>query len=331
MRGTLVFLGLLLAGCSSNPSTTPDASLGDSATDAFSDASADANGRTTERLQFTSPMLAPGEERTICMLKKMSQRTARYLRSARVHIGGGSHHLIVYRSPEQEEQPWGSCGGFSGLFNAGAVSVPMVLAQQERSELRLPEDPPVGMPLREEQMLRIEFHVLNTTSNPLQAMAEVELDTVPVTPDVQRADLLFWGTSELDLAPRSMRTVHYRRSPPTGVKLFAVSSHTHQFGTLATVSLATGVDPDYRDLRELHRSTTWSEPPLSLLNPPVVLGANEHLHLACTFNNTSDGPVRFGESALDEMCFLIGYYYPGQGSSFCLQSSTGSTCGVLRE
>jgi hypothetical protein len=28
--------------------------------------------------------------------------------------------------------------------------------------------------------------------------------------------------------------------------------------------------------------------------------------------------VSFGESALDEMCFVGGYYYPSQGMDLCL-------------
>ena len=42
--------------------------------------------------------------------------------------------------------------------------------------------------------------------------------------------------------------------------------------------------------------------------------------------NTTDQPVKFGESALDEMCFVILYYYPSKGVDVCLDNR----CGVRK-
>ena len=40
----------------------------------------------------------------------------------------------------------------------------------------------------------------------------------------------------------------------------------------------------------------------------------------CTYMNTSNQQIGFGESANDEMCFFWAYYYPSQGSKVCVHT-----------
>jgi len=48
------------------------------------------------------------------------------------------------------------------------------------------------------------------------------------------------------------------------------------------------------------------------LDPPVVIPSNGGFQLQCSWNNTTSSTIKFGESALAEMCFFWGYYYPKQ-------------------
>ncbi|MBL8685102.1 MAG: hypothetical protein JNK05_38350 [Myxococcales bacterium] len=291
------------------------------------------NAAQTYRVDLVTPELAPGEERTICAVHKIANRAGAMLREARVHIGNASHHLIVYRTAtRQESREWTPCNGFSGLFGATTSTLPVVAAQQERTTLRLPSDPPVGIPMEAEQHLRFEFHVINISREPAVARASVELDLAPRTTDTREAHILFWGTADISVSPRATGEARLRRAPPEGASLFSLSSHTHQFGTLASVSIGRGAGVDATDLREVHRSTNWSDPPQTVFAPALRLAADEHLHLRCEYRNTSDRTLRFGESAFEEMCFLWAYYYPATQSQFCLEmpGGSGSACGVLR-
>jgi len=54
----------------------------------------------------------------------------------------------------------------------------------------------------------------------------------------------------------------------------------------------------------------WEAPEMKPLEPHVKVPAAGGFMLQCSWNNTTDATVTFGESALAEMCFFWGYYYP---------------------
>ena len=62
----------------------------------------------------------------------------------------------------------------------------------------------------------------------------------------------------------------------------------------------------------------WSTPSWSLIAPQFDFDGTNGLTYQCSWTNTTDEVVSFGESALDEMCFVGGYYYPSQGMNLCL-------------
>jgi hypothetical protein len=84
-----------------------------------------------------------------------------------------------------------------------------------------------------------------------------------------------------------------------------VSSHQHRFGTRASIRPVLGGvegDPIYENRR-------WAEPQLRWLPAPVRLEAGDRLRLLCEWNNRSDDTLRYGPSALDEMCNVNGYFF----------------------
>jgi hypothetical protein len=55
--------------------------------------------------------------------------------------------------------------------------------------------------------------------------------------------------------------------------------------------------------------------------PPIAFTRSNGLSFQCDWTNTTDQLVSFGEGALDEMCFVFGYYYPSTGVDTCLDGS----------
>ena len=49
--------------------------------------------------------------------------------------------------------------------------------------------------------------------------------------------------------------------------------------------------------------------------PMLRIGKDEVIKTRCSFNNTTDKTVVFGESTNEEMCIAVLYYYPEQGGS----------------
>ena len=67
--------------------------------------------------------------------------------------------------------------------------------------------------------------------------------------------------------------------------------------------------------------TDWANPAWRSLNPPLDYSGSNGLSFKCDWDNTTDKAVTFGEGALDEMCFVLGYYYPSSGVDTCIDGS----------
>jgi hypothetical protein len=60
-------------------------------------------------------------------------------------------------------------------------------------------------------------------------------------------------------------------------------------------------------------NTNWEEPPMYVFDTPLEFDGVNGLKFQCEYHNTTPTWVTFGESALQEMCFLWMYYYPSKG------------------
>lgn len=295
---------------------------------------------THERMLSIGPLtLMPGQETTVCVLRRLGNMGPEYLQRVRAHLSDASHHLIVYRSTADTEQltPM-RCNGFSGVTGVtttGMIETPLLIAQNHDAQLTMPAG--VGMNLAANQMIRIEYHAVNATSAPVQIQGDVWLDTIEQNGSLQPADVLFWGNVRFAIPPAGSPgatdyQVHFFHRPWSGVHIFGLTSHTHHLGTLGTISIATNTTTDSSmstDIREIHRSTSWSEPPLTLFDPALTLAADQGLHLVCHYNNVTTSTVSFGESVNQEMCFMWAYYYPApRGTQICVEgySASGAQC-----
>jgi hypothetical protein len=61
------------------------------------------------------------------------------------------------------------------------------------------------------------------------------------------------------------------------------------------------------------RASAWRT-----LSPQVDFDGTNGFTYQCDWTNTTDQTVQFGESALDEMCIIAGYYYPSRGIIDCI-------------
>jgi hypothetical protein len=340
MRSTaLLILAVALAACSSTSNPGPDTGSDvPGSTDATSGDDASLDAQTTPldvpgdlpaidaaTHQYTTSIgpihLNPGDEITLCVIRRLGNDTAQYVRRVTAELGPSSHHLIFYRSVQTTERltPF-RCTGLSGITNFQMMDAPLLIAQQAHTQLQMPDG--VGIAIDANQMTRIEFHLINITDAPADVSGTVTLDTADRTAPLTPGDLMFWGNANITIPAHSTAQVNYWHRTLSGIRIFGLTSHTHHLGTLATINAATDATPtDYTnvmDSMELHRSTSWSDPPLTLFDPPLTLPSGTGLHLQCNYNNTTDTPVSFGESFNDEMCFLWAYYYPApRGMQIC--------------
>jgi hypothetical protein len=161
------------------------------------------------------------------------------------------------------------------------------------------------------QMVRIEAHYINTGSTMIEGTGAVTFHGVPKAsaPPFTPASFLLWGTRQIDIPAHSPGSAGPNFVAGTaGTHLLSIFTHQHELGTGIEVwesskagDMATEIanDPD------------WSNPSWTLLDKPFDFDGQNGLTYKCQWDNTTNSPITFGESALDEMCLIGGYYYPG--------------------
>jgi len=282
-------------------SSTPDDATADAPPDTRTDALGWDAGSTPvdTRIVTAGPLTArSGQERTDCMSFDLGNESPAMIRAIRTHLSAGSHHMIVYRLDEPPDATPTACGAFSH-----GVAASLFIAQQAEASMVYPDG--AGLPVDAHQTIGIEMHYINYFADDLiDITGTVELDLVEPDPDAGEVELLFTGDLSLTIPARGTATETSIHFPPAGTRLFALTSHTHQLGRLATIhrGFSTTAPGEL-----LHRSTTWSEPPLDVFDPPLTFADREGMILTCEFENTTDRTVGFGTDFDDEMCFLWAY------------------------
>lgn len=260
-------------------------------------------------LIITVPQVPPGGEDTQCVQIRMTNTAPLSVVKLHNKLSAGSHHFIVtaLNDPAAPEQALKRCQGFGGAV----TGAPLAITQAHDDQVLLPEG--IGYSLKVGQVMHLEMHYINTTDRPLDISASSELFAAPAGASLQDAAVLLVGTADIAIAPHSMKesAQKFLKLPAgmQGVKFYAITGHTHRFGTQVQVSLAS---PSMSPLMELYapKSYDWEAPESKQLTPPVTVPQDGGFLLKCAWNNTSDSQIGWGESALDEMCFFWGYYYP---------------------
>lgn len=259
--------------------------------------------------------IEPGNEKTECIVFRLDNPEGAFVRRFSANLKDGSHHMTLYKSYSSVErrEPF-PCLPFDSVPRGDR---PIFISQQRETELAFPYDEggtPIGFRIEPRQMVRIEMHYVNASSEPLDVESEILIETVPLSTRVVEADIAFWSTLDIQIPPNSTYTTPVKfKEALEGSRSFALTTHQHHFGTRMRVWHADDASdtagPPVAD------STDWANPPLEFFDPPLVFGDRGKRGLAyqCEWANATPRTVRFGESVNDEMCVLWHYYYPSRG------------------
>jgi hypothetical protein len=315
-------------GCSgdASPADLSGAGASSGTGGAGATAGGDTGGIGGEVTSFEASMgpiaVSSGEESTQCVFRRLGNTEGAYVRRFRATLTEASHHMIVYRSDETEEDLDPSpCQGFSGLLQG---EHPIFIAQQADATLTLPMDGdrPVGLRIEPNQMLRMEMHFINAAGGTIDAIGTATVDTVPLDTSITESDLAFWGTQDILVPPNSAADTGIKFQQALGdTNTFALTTHQHHLGSRMRIWQTES--PDDLSSEPVADSTNWSDPPLELFDPPLHFPpgsgvfSNVGFAYQCEWQNPSATTVGFGEDFDQEMCFLWHYYYPSQGFHIC--------------
>jgi hypothetical protein len=293
----LAFLGLAACGGHDAP--------------ASSSSSSDAGSGLTASI---GPIDVPaGVETTQCIVVPLGNTEEVVINGYTIDLSEGSHHLIVYMTTDTEQDDPVNCAPFTGL--ALGTDVPIVFANKKQETWAFPAGIAVDIPAN--QMIKIEGHYINTTADDLQGTGNVSFVYTPKasSPPFQPAGFDFYGTTKINIPPNSSATTgQLFQAGIAGTHLISVTTHQHELGTGIQVWAGNPGDTSNQIADDLD----WSTPSWNLINPQFDFDGTNGLTYQCSWTNTTDQTVSFGESALDEMCFVGGYYYPAQGMDLCI-------------
>ena len=272
-------------------------------------------------LTFGPVKVSPGDEKTECMVLRLDNATPLHIGQIHNALSDGSHHLIVYRTTDTQEQatPF-ACQPFSDTLHPEKGS-PLMITQKHDETLTFPAG--VGVTFDAHQMVRLEMHYINASPNDVMVQSTSTFTSTPDGAFKDEAGFLFVGDPDIKLSPHQKTTVGpvFLKTLPKvdGVNFFGITGHTHQFGTNVSVNVAADKNDMGTPVYDVP-GWKWSEPATVYADPPFQIPSGGGFRFSCSWDNTSDATVNFGESANDEMCFFWSYYYPSQGALVCVHS-----------
>jgi hypothetical protein len=296
------------AGNASGGTSSPgQASAGTSA--AAAGTMSAAPGVISYKASIHVPQVQPGEEGTDCIQVRLANTAP--VNVVRLHntLSVASHHFIVSKvtDPAGAEQAIAPCVAFRGAIKGA----PLTITQKKDDDIELPAG--VAYNLAAGQVMHLELHYLNVGSEPLDVSAETELFAAPAATPLQEATVMLIGTADFSIAPHTNGSTgpKFTALPEEmdGVHFFAITGHTHRFGTDVQVSAAAS-EGQAGTLLYAPQPFIWDAPEMKRLEPAAVIPAGGGFSYQCKWNNPSEDTIMFGESALAEMCFFWAYYYP---------------------
>ena len=264
-----------------------------------------------------------GQERTVCrylVLPDEGKQVSRFEHS----YTGVSHHLLMYATfltaDEVTDEPF-DCSDGEAIEQVAGIYYG---AQTPRGEVTLPPD--VAYPFRSQEVVLLEYHLLNPTVTPVTATARLNL-WYEANPEARPASTLFFYHNQILLAPLSEGAARMRCTVPKDIEMFFAAPHMHRRGTAFEAHIERG-----GTVAPLLSLEGWEDVPVLTFAPTESLSAGDVIDFRCTFNNTEDRIVQDGPSAVnDEMCIFVAGYYPVEGSPLVIPDELCSDGAVYFE
>ena len=261
-------------------------------------------------VQVVTPYtIAPGQERYLCSVVNLDNPSQVAITRYDFFNHATVHHAALFQPivPEPEgvtdcpvliKQTWLPLGG-GGVSTSGLV---------------LPSG--AGMKLPGKSQILVQLHLLNSTSQPITARSFVNLTFAPDASQVTPAGIFAFGQQNFELAPGAKGvTLGSECMLGKTLDVFAVFPHMHQLGTKITLERGTSAT----DASIVYKRDPWvfGDQPMDQMT--LKLGQGEYVRATCTYDNTTDRKITFGESSTDEMCYLVLFYTPFDHLDGCVR------------
>lgn len=256
-----------------------------------------------QELALADWKLAGGQETYVCLTVTTNADT--YITAFKSVGTPGTHHATLSVASGLSDGVVDGCGAvamYRQIFASGTTAV----------EQTMPEG--VAMRIEYDQQVVLRLHLFNTHDDALTGHSGVMVKTTSAYAVKQIAGSVLAGTIALSIPPgESTQTGTCTLGADATV--FNVFPHMHQLGRSmkAVAVLADGTE------KTLYDGPFQFDEQLRYELDPLPMHAGDRVRVECTYDNTTGATVGFGESSLDEMCFLgLTSYPPIATSALCL-------------
>jgi len=279
----LVPLACATAGCtSSSPSSTGAAS-------------------SSYTIQTPSVTVNASSERYVCYAVTLDQDLAvdRFDYTVKDYV----HHMFFSRTTAPEPEGLSEC---DVVFKT--TWIPLFLAGKGASSLQYPAGDANVLPKGTQVVL--QMHLLNATANDETVNIALALHQSTAANPVP-VGLYAFGTQVISLPPSATTSVQGECTPDQDVNAFAMFAHEHQLGTKLTLEAMN----DAGVYEMAYQRDPFSFNDQTIETTPLFIAKGTKTRITCTYDNSTNATVTYGESSYNEMCYLA-TFVPGQAGAF---------------
>lgn len=280
----------------------------------------------TQGFQIVSPFIdvPRGVEVTKCFHTHLPVSAEVGVKTWESQMTPGSHHAILYFVGAAQAADGTVTDGGCGVGNiggSGGIPVWTYSTQTAHQAMEMPAG--IGMTVPANQAVNLEMHYLNTTDETLHVRVTVNGETFAPGATYTKAAAYVTYNTQISIpagTPAAPGTGHAEGTcaVPAGAKFFTLSTHAHKQAVHTQV-----LDGAAADSPMVFQSDDWEHPgAMSWNDDPNFTFTSDNLHYECDYENPTSRTIQTGNSAqTDEMCMAVGYYFPADGPSICLDST----------
>ena len=263
---------------------------------------------------FTIP---PGAADAYCFTTHLPNTETLAIRRWRSRMSGAIRDIVVFLGPSATAQaPEVRRASCDRLVAPRPSEALVYISQAPSTELALPSNDGAGHPVAQlaepGALLVVEMQIMNPTERELPAELELHMEAADPRLEVTPMSSVIAFHKELRIPPGTATapgtlTIAGNCTVPANLKLFGVSSYTHQRGVHTFV---------WDGSARLFDSTGWDHPETQAWWTGYLLKSG-NLQYGCEYRNPTSRPVTLGALPDAELCLIIGYVFPAPRPILC--------------
>lgn len=244
-----------------------------------------------------------------------------YLSYDQVKFTPGSHHFLLYQTAYSEIPTQNNDGepvDTSSVFDcsAGATagwSIARLLGGSQTGDgtalSRFPDN--VAMKVPGHTVLLMNAHYINASSEALEPEVAINLWTAPGDQVTEEGDILFLYNPFIKVGANGTGRARWRCPVLGDITVGSIQSHMHKRG-VGFAGMLVGDAPFYEN-------DDWDNVPVKDFGVGMPVSKGQAFDYYCDYQNSEGHDIYQGPRTTDEMCMLIGPYWPANvNQSNCL-------------